>query len=278
MTVADSDYRLQHLPWHIFQLLNNRDTGEARSALEGLADLQPEIARWLATSDAESKVTRLLESPESYRPLTTDYLPWPDVVRSLTQAKYRLIRNHDDLLAVLVEELELIGPDAANHLDLFYRPGEILKGPQRRHELALQQYVHCRLTDRLPGVVLHPETKVRKRQRTDLVVLAPITGRPEFAEVVIETKWSNHPQMARGLREQLGGRYLVSENKRHGIYLVGWCGRLSWRGVAVARPKEPTSLKHSLDALAHEFMKEHPGHDVRAVVFDLAWLSDAGGP
>src|SRR4051812_35051707 len=42
--------------------------------------------------------------------------------------------------------------------------------------------------------------------------------------VIIEVKWSDNPDMAIGLAEQLGGKYLIGEQKTHGIYLVGGSG------------------------------------------------------
>lgn len=272
------EHWLRRLSWHVFHLLYNRGTPESERILSGLAERQPTIHRWRAATLAEREVRDLLD-PSDEQGLEDDYPPWPAVVKALMQARHRMIRDDDDLLEVLVEELELLHKSAANHLDLFYRPAELSEPPQPRHERALQQYVLCRLQDRLPDVVLHRETEVKKGRKTDLLVLSRAAN-GGFAEVVIETKWSNHRELAKSLEEQLGLKYLVEEGKTHGVYLVGWWGRLSWRGVPDSRRPEndPRSIRRSLELRAERFMMKHPGYRIRVIVLDLSRASTLRGP
>jgi hypothetical protein len=154
---------------------------------------------------------------------------------------------------------------------------------ERRREEALQSYVLRRLSDRLPGrvldegteVILDRETELKRRRRADIRVVAPVLGRREVAKIVIEVKWSDNSDAKRGvstgLTEQLGKEYLLEENLSHGVFLMGWNGKLAWKHTAEPRPKEktPAALLEALQQQAKEFCGKHQGLVIRPIVWDL---------
>lgn len=192
----------------------------------------------------------------------------------------------EDVLDVVEEELRRIGSEAGRHIEMLYLPNETTKDNRRRHESALQSYIECRLTDRLPGRILdaateisvHRERQISFRERTDIEVNAPLLH-SGLGRVVIEVKWSDNSDRDRNtsiaLMKQLGDRYLLADGKTHGIYLVGWNGRLgTWRTEAGNRPEKPLTpqtLEMAFQRQSQEYTDDHDGVRIRPVVIDLAW-------
>ncbi len=208
-------------------------------------------------------------------------------MKLLENASHRIVRDENDLLDVLFEELQIIGSEAGRHIEMLYLPDEIANGSKRRHESALQSYIECRLADRLPGRILdsgtqvsiHRERQVQFRERTDIEVTAPIL-RGGKATIVIEVKWSDNNDSERNtstaLMDQLGDRYLLGDNKTHGIYFVGWNGRLcSWRKRGGNRPKpaNANSLTNAFRRQAKEYKERYSAIRIEPVVIDLEWPS-----
>jgi hypothetical protein len=183
----------------------------------------------------------------------------------------------DDLLEVVKEELERIGPRAKDHLPLLYRPAEIGESARRRHEDALQADVACRLGDLLPGKVLVRESQVVFERRLDIKVISSVVGVADPVAVVIEVKWSDNSDPESGvstaLANQLGRKYMVEAGPKHGILLVGWNGKLgTWHADGPDRPAEdPQSLQVALEAEARSFEAANPGYRIEPVVLDLCW-------
>lgn len=204
-----------------------------------------------------------------------------DACRLLDEEDFRLIRSADDLLEVVVEELGKLEEDVEEDLPLFYIPNVNGAPQERRREKVFQTYLLRRLKDRLPGKVLDRETEVKRGRRLDIRVLAPVVvGRKllletEWAKTVIEVKWSDNGGEKRGvstgLTEQLGTDYLLKEGLSHGVFLVGWNGRLGrWRGQGGPRPEASAKgLRATLQRQAHEFCSKHNGLDIRPIVWDL---------
>lgn len=272
------DHQLRRLRFQIFELLFDRLDFLGREPLEKLSARFPEFDRWyrwrLSNREAGELLDILLEPP-----VETTYPPVENVVRALIESDYRLIREEQDLLDVVLEELKRIAGDAGEDLAMLYLPGEIEGGTKRRHEEALQLYIRRRLKDRLPGKVLERECEVRFRRRQDIKVLAPVVGSLENAVVVIEVKWSDNEDKERGvstgLKKQLGEKYLLDERSNYGIFLVGWNGTLGrWHDPTIDRPEEkelPGSLLRALERQAGEFQREHPEIVVQPLVLDLSW-------
>jgi hypothetical protein len=160
--------------------------------------------------------------------------------------------------------------DLGHDLALFYFPRSKGEDERRQNEAALQVYLRRRLEDRLPGKVLDRETLVQWDRKTDIRVLSRVLGRPlDFARVVIEVKWSDNKDLSTALSEQLGQDYLLKDGLKHGIYLVGWIGRVKWKSASGPKPSTPEALAEALRAQAERFRKDHPEVDIRPLVWDL---------
>jgi hypothetical protein len=278
----------------LIELLLSRDRPEDRAALANLAQLdaglRPLLADRQARSEAGTVLRELLEAP-SREPSA---LPLPEAVRLLDQARFRIIRNSDDLLAAVLEVLRVIEGDVASDLPMLYdrpdrrrkqdKPSAKGKSPprERLEEDALQAYLRRRLLDLLPSRIVPPgqvlrEDQVRYRRKLDLRVSAPCFGGTE-AMVVIEVKWSDNPGTERDLEEQLGRKYLRDEGLTHGIYLVGWYGHWTRRGK---KRKDPDELRRYLTDQADRYCRPAaPGEGltVRPVVLGLEWRDPADEP
>lgn len=273
------EYELRVLRGQVQQSFHEQGTKEAIEALEQLADEQQSVKDWYAHIKAQTAAKDVLDSDwKSKDQLLSkkEYPPISEVVKFLENKQYRLIRTDDDLLAVIIEELEKIRKDSADYLPMLYKPEENTDGPKRRHEEALQSYISCRLKDRLEDKILERETQVVYQRRLDIKIIAPKINR-DYATVVIEVKWSNNPEISTSLKEQLGKKYLLDANYKHGIYLVGWNGILRWRKQASPRPvkKElPQSLLKKLEEQAEAFKQLHQDIVIRPIVFDLVWVAN----
>jgi len=285
VTWVGPEDRLRDLREAIPRRLFERDSQDATNVLQDLANSYPNVKRWYDYSRAHREATGFLRWVTPSGEPTKDEsgrVPVDDLIRALgDETDYRLIRNSDDLLRVLIEEMDAIGEDAKKHLSMLYRPSE--NGERKRlHEEALQAYVFCRLNDRLPGRVLNRDTKIiflnrepleARNERDDIrVETIAIDGKP--ATVIIEIKWSDNRDISTSLKEQLGQEYLVDGNHTRGIYLVGWCGPGRWKGSAGAKPKPRDSMevwRSAFQKQAEEFAKAHSDKVICPCIMNLQW-------
>jgi len=282
------DHEFSELRASIPRILFQRGSDEDRSALDELVHEQPYLQDWYDRVKAQEKARGELsratligpDSPQG-RP------PSPQAVRKLLEnGDYRIIRNNDDLLDVLVELLCRIGQEAGRHIEMLYVCDRKTGDRKRQHESALQSYLDCRLSDLLPGRILesgtevqiHREPQGQFRQRMDIRVDAPLVNRG-VGTVIIEVKWSDNRDpkhnASTALTTQLGERYLIGDGQTHGIYLVGWNGRLgTWKrsaGKPPAKPVTPQTLEEALKRQAQAFCASNKEVAIEAVVLDLAW-------
>lgn len=283
------EQELSEIRNNIPYILLQRGTEDARRALEELVAEQPHLKDWHIHAQAQEQARGELAFTSGDLPSLSNKNapPYDKIVKLLENASYRIVRSQDDLLAVVEEELKRIGFEAGRHIEMLYLPKEISAGTKRRHEAALQSYVECRLADRLPGRILdsgthvsiHRERQVQFRQRTDVMIEAPLV-RSGVGQVVIEVKWSDNegrPNVSTALMKQLGNSYLRGDDKTHGIYLVGWNGRLgTWRTNAGPPPDKDLGacgLQAVLQRQADKYMETHPEIRIVPIVFDLVWPS-----
>jgi len=252
---------LMHLRDRIPIILSDR--GGCEDVLTSLGNEIPELRCWLRSRSAHEAASKVLANAEE-----ESAIPLRQVLQTFENSDYRVIRSEHDLLRVLVRTLKEINRDAGNHLEmLYFKP----KGGKRKRqpEDALQAYVHCRLTDLLPGKILSRETKVSRRKKLDIHVLAPtLTNRT--ATVVIEVKWSDNQELRTSLVEQLGKRYLLDNNSTHGLYLVGRCSRLFWSGL---KDRSNDGIGAKLQEQADAFHGKNDKVFIKPVVLDLRWRS-----
>jgi hypothetical protein len=234
----------EELRWvrdRIVSILLERDTPEARAALDRLAKRDEHLRLWLETLRSEAQARDLLGDTGQSSIRDPSAIALPDAVALLDQDNFRLVRSDDDLLKAVLEVLQLVQQDVAADLPMLYEaPKRRARGKgrgksaARKHlaEDALQAYIQRRLHDLLPSRIVPTgqalrEDRIRYRRRLDLRVQAPCFDGKTLATVVIEVKWSDNPETESSLTDQLGRKYLQGEGLAHGIFLVGWCGE--WR-------------------------------------------------
>jgi hypothetical protein len=277
---------------HLPQLLYRRDGAGDHETLEALADRHRYIREWLnnvrAQQGAESVISSLGRG--THPPGEGRRVPLPLMLKLLQETHYRVLGSADDLHEVILEQLRLIETEAKQHLSLLYHPRPSQKGQKRRrlHEDALQAYLACRLSDRLPGVVagqgvkvvfVNRETLAARDTRNDLKIQAiSYEGKP--LTVILEVKWSDNEGVSTSLVDQLGEDYLLQNNLTHGIYLVGWSGATQpWKSLVGSAPEPRSSLEAWQKALAEQaelFCQAHCGLRITPLMMDLTWDPEPG--
>ncbi len=290
--------RIRYLRDAIPTVLFKRADEDSSLALDRLANRYARIRNWRDDARIQYQaegVARLLHSGPA-KPGSLGAIPVQSMIRLLDDAAFRIIRGNNDLQRVLVEELRAIGRNAKEHLSLLYFPygrGGSKKGNRKKrraskrahlNEDALQAYLLCRLSDRLPDKSLDPTTTVTfinreplgtRDQRLDLKVQAP-TVDGSRAEVIVEVKWSDHREVGNSLRSQLGARYLRELHLTHGIYLVGWCGsrpRVGGPRQGSTPPFSMDEFQERLERQADEFAVKNDGMSIASIVLDLVFGS-----
>lgn len=266
-------YEHRLLRWRVLGHLARTHSTTAPEPLKAAKVIHPkakELIERVEASEAASSLRGDIVAPGGAG------IPVADACRLLDDEHFHLIRTADDLLEVVVEELGELEKSVEYDLPMLYHPTAEGAAEKRRREEALQAYVLRRLSDRLPGKVLDRETEIKRKRRTDIRVIAPVIGTRQLVTTVIEVKWSDNSGAKRGvstgLTEQLGKDYLLEENLSHGVFLVGWNGKLgTWKRTAGARPKErsPVALLEALQRQAKDFCSEHRGLNIRPIVWDL---------
>ncbi len=130
------------------------------------------------------------------------------------------------------------------------------------------------MLDSATVVFINREPLASKNQRLDIKVQAlTLDGRP--VTVIIELKWSNHPDVSTSLVEQLGEEYLLGQNMTHGIYLVGWCGKGKWsrraRGRKPSRPYTQEGWLAALRSQVEDYRNTRRALRIVPMIMDLEW-------
>lgn len=269
----DSGENQELLRFRLFRMLWSRNDAASSEALDAVCGQHPELKKWREGLDTDQAREQFFSGPSA----AADFKPLPltEVTKSLENPNYRVIRTPDDLLETLVEQLEEIGRSVGNHLSMLYRKDYTW---QREHENALRDYLQCRLSDRLTTAVLFKEPEIKYSRRNDLRVQAVVAGTSQQVGVVIEVKWSDDSREEDGistaLEGQLGAKYMKEENLTHGIFVVGYTGKLGpWKedpSIAEPTPKDrPEPLERALGEQAERFMKANAGYRIAPVLLDL---------
>ncbi len=153
----------------------------------------------------------------------------------------RLVRDADDLLAVVMESLARFqGQLTRNTLPRSERfwhwdgAENNRKNFRHRDEAFLSDEIATWLRDDLSrrGIVIGREVQTRRGQRTDVYVDAVARGdsKPsvQTVTVVIEVKGCWNAEVRTAVDSQLVGDYLRPNGLTHGIYLVGWFVCAAW--------------------------------------------------
>ena len=153
-----------------------------------------------------------------------------------------MVRDSDDLLAVVVESLDRFQSQLTQstlpRAEVFWRY-EGADTRQRNHEphdeAFLSNEIARWLRDDLNqrGVMIGREVQMRRGQRTDIYVEAVAQSERNAsmptATVVIEVKGCWNTEVRTAVDSQLVGDYLQPNGFTHGIYLVGWFVCDAWK-------------------------------------------------
>ncbi|HZZ80877.1 MAG TPA: hypothetical protein VFE62_20410 [Gemmataceae bacterium] len=272
-----AEKELAWLRGRIPSFLWSRRTEADIRVLEQLVAEQPRLRAWYDQVRAIGAASKALDvGPPGFLPLAK-------VIELADNPNFRIVRHNDDLLEVVTELLERIEETTGRYVEMLYLPGEAIT---KRHEGALQAFIVCRLTDLLPQitgelgtqVLFHRECQESFRQRTDILVSVPTVDGGK-AMLVIEAKWSDNQDrkhnVSTGLRLQLANRYLIPEKRTHGIFLVGWSGRVgTWARDAGEKPATADALRRYLERQARKCAKKPSALIIRPFILNLEWPTD----
>ncbi|HVR10219.1 MAG TPA: hypothetical protein VMW75_19385 [Thermoanaerobaculia bacterium] len=271
------DFELRQLRWQLLGHLVQLPTPQASAAVESAMEVLPQARAFIERLQRSRAADDLLSRPrgrEGGRGVGATHGVGLDAAAAcqlLDDEHWRLIRSADDLLEVVVEELGKLEVDLGYDHALLFSPGGQGKAEKHRREEALQAYIIRRLQDRLPGKLIDREAEVKRGRRLDIRVLARLYGSDDWATTVIEIKWSDSRGVSTSLVDQLGKAYLLEEHFRHGVYLVGWTGKLARWQASLPPPHEQsaTALLEALRRQADDFRREHATIDLRPIVWDV---------
>jgi len=274
-----NDDHLRSLRDHIPQLLYRREREGDHETLEALAAKHCRIREWLddvrAHQGVESVIARL---GRDTRPLDGRRVPLDGILKLLEDAerglhRFRLLGSVEDLQEAVLEELRHIDAGARQHLSMLYRV-KPPRGEKRDHlhEDALQAYLECRLSDRLPvtlegqevQVFVNRETLTARDKRNDLRIQANSFRGKKPLTVILEVKWSDNVDSSTSLATQLGEDYLRQSGYTHGVYLVGWCG-------STQRWPDREACQVEMTEQARLFCQDQPDLRITPYVMDLSW-------
>jgi hypothetical protein len=262
----------------ILRHLQDRGTFEACRQIERVAAELPELRETLKWTvyQARAEARRQTWVP-----------PEPEHLLALAaRPGARLVRNGDELLAVLAESLERLEKKLQGETPMALALWNEENGSYwPKDEEWLSNYVKSHLQEDLRGrgVVLNREVEIRKGEGkgrgeiTDIHVdaVVPNTGTemPDLISVIVETKgcWNNELDTA--MEEQLAGRYLKDNPTcRHGLYLVGWFNCEQWDTEHRRRKRPPSyGLEEARSRFEDQARRLSRGDlRVRAFVLDTA--------
>jgi hypothetical protein len=231
--------------------MRERGTPEACAAIDRLMHQFPRF-EWLKRLLVQAKARA---RRKSWQP------PQPDELFALAaNHKLRLVRNGDELLALVIDALHRIEGRIQSEGLVQFLWDKVGKDSFRpKDENALSDFVRSFLDDELKrrGVVVNREVEIRRGEETDIHVDAIVpgqTGQFDKVSVVIETKGCWHREVLEAIETQLVNRYLKDSACRHGLYLVGWFGSSKWDDVDHRKrnvaSRTPAELKAALAAKA----------------------------
>jgi hypothetical protein len=262
----------------VLRHLQDRGTFEACRQIERVAAELPELREKLKWTVYQARAEARCQ---------TWVPPEPEHVLALAaRPGARLVRNGDELLAVLAESLERLEKKLQGETPMALALWNEENGSYwPKDEEWLSNYVKSHLQEDLRGrgVVLNREVEIRKGEGkgrgeiTDIHVdaVVPNTGTemPDLISVIVETKgcWNNELDTA--MEEQLAGRYLKDNPTcRHGLYLVGWFNCEQWDTEHRRRKRPPSyGLEEARSRFEDQARRLSRGDlRVRAFVLDTA--------
>jgi hypothetical protein len=156
-----------------------------------------------------------------------------ELLEILNDKNLRSIKNEEDLINIIFEslnKLEIKMHGTTPTVEYVWNS----KPCTPNTESHLSNFIKNHLQDDLKKTVVNREVEIRptrgksKGENTDLLVQAFSEDRMEIISVIIEVKGSWNKELKNDMENQLKNRYLMDNQCKFGIYLVGWFLCDSW--------------------------------------------------
>jgi hypothetical protein len=222
-----AERKARELRDHTLSLLMERQDDDANRCLDDMAAANARLKRRLDQTRSTREIDSILAEidPKPARPRAKD------VAEMLEEGAPTHLRSDDDLYYVLLETLDQVASEIGRDTNLVWR--EPKKGGRlERNEDRLRNYLRLQLEKmlKLQGVSLDvvEEKMEGYGDRPDLI--ATLAERPPGSEhrdagVAIEIKWSHDDRVVDDI-EKLAINYVVEQHRAHGIYVLGFTGRV----------------------------------------------------
>jgi hypothetical protein len=250
--------------------LKTRGTLEACLGIEKIIAVFPDIT-WLKWTLHECQA---LFRRNTWQP------PAPREILALTEDRQSsLVRSGEDLLEVVITSLKRLEQELHGVTPM---ARFLWNGDRPKDENDFSDWVETHLKKDLKdrGIVANREVEFRRLsqsgvgEKTDIVVDAVCKNNNEFETitVVIESKGCWHNELKTAMDTQLLKRYLIDEQHRYGLYLVGWFHCNQW-DVKDYRKKKNSDMTFDeaqafLDKQAIGLSKD--GRQIRALVVNTS--------
>ncbi|MEV0792662.1 hypothetical protein [Kribbella sp. NPDC050459] len=265
----DSDSPFSPVSSVLHRVLQTLAEAGMTSALESLLPgRSPEQADYIRHFMQDSR-TRAAEL--AHTPITPT-----ELMRLVSDADARIVRDDAGLAVVLIEELDRI-QRYLTHQDGFKEiwngyPGEAGATPET--EDTISDWLVRRFNERLkPHLIVDRELQATHHKKsgtgTRMDISATRTGFDAAARVIFEAKRVEHPDLLTALQDQLIGQYLKPLGLNRGIYLVYW----------VDKAKRPSGWRstNSDRAALRTVLKEQAAESGSSVTVDV-YILDISGP
>lgn len=155
-----------------------------------------------------------------------------DILLMLSSDKYRLVRNGDELLAVIIESLDNTQsrlhsetPEAQYLWNVIKKDKVRLCYP--KDENTLSDYLKNRLNDDLitKQIIASREVKIYRDSITDIHIDAiKKKDDEEFTRLsaIVEVKGCWNTELYSAMQKQLLDKYIEKNENKNGVYLIGW--------------------------------------------------------
>lgn len=206
--------------------------------------------------------------------------PAPQEILALTENRSSvLVRNGEELLEVIIASLRRL-EQKLHGVTPMARFLWNLDRPKEENDFS--DYVENHLKEDLKGrgIVANREVEFRRLsqsgvgEKTDIVVDAVCKNNRGFESitVVIESKGCWNKELKTAMKSQLLKRYLIDDQHRHGLYLVGWFSCAQWNDSDSRKKQTPKMTLEDAQAVydkqAATLSKE--GFCIKALLLDTS--------
>ena len=273
LAAPDRTWDLDRLRSRLLESLIDRGTRESVVAIDNIAAMRP------STHSARRLKVRARESLRK----TSWHPPSPSELLLLAgDNQKRLVRDGSELLNLVSESLARLQSRLTEGWNPLVRClWNECKHNKPKDENFLSDFVCDHLNRDLRGVAALREVEARNRrgrgvgERTDILVSATAKtglGTAESSSVVIECKGCWNSGLKTAMDKQLRQQYLIDEDHRFGLYLVGWfqCDAWNDKGDSRRRRVPSWSLQEATNELANQARElSNVEAKLQAVVLDL---------